>query len=111
MPARFVQRARPRRDLVNNPHRLEQVLYRPRRSARPGKPDSLDWAMDRIAELVRQTRDETWIGTDANGVRRNHTLGIGHLGGATLDNEENYLIKKLFTVGLGMVAVENQARI
>jgi formate dehydrogenase major subunit len=57
-----------------------------------------------VAERVKQTRDTNW--DDEN----HRTMGIAHLGGATLDNEENYLIKKLFT-GLGMVQIENQARI
>ena len=67
--------------------------------------------MERIAHLVKQTRDETLVERDEQGRAVNHTLGIAHLGGATLDNEENYLIKKLFTAGLGIVSVENQARI
>jgi formate dehydrogenase major subunit len=66
--------------------------------------------MERIAQLVKQTRDQTFVERDEGGRAVNHTLGIAHLGGATLDNEENYLIKKLWT-GLGIVAVENQARI
>ena len=57
-----------------------------------------------VASRVKQTRDETWDS------QCNRTLGIAHLGGATLDNEENYLIKKLFTA-LGIVQIENQARI
>jgi formate dehydrogenase major subunit len=59
---------------------------------------------------VKKTRDETWEETDVNGYRVRRTLGIAHLGGATLDNEENYLLKKLYTA-LGIVQVENQARI
>ena len=65
--------------------------------------------MERIARLVKQTRDETFVEADQAGRRLNHTLGIAHLGGATLDNEENYLVKKLWT-GLGIVQVESQAR-
>jgi formate dehydrogenase major subunit len=72
---------------------------------------SLEWAMERIARLVKQTRDASYEETTDQGVPVNRTLAIGHLGGATLDNEENYLIKKLWTAGLGIVAVENQARI
>jgi formate dehydrogenase major subunit len=60
---------------------------------------------------VKQTRDETFVERLADGRVVNHTLGIGSLGGATLDNEENYLIKKLFGGGLGIVNIENQARI
>ena len=98
------------RGLVDNPLRLTRVKYRAPFSDRwEEKP--LDWAMDRIARLVKQTRDEGFEERDADGDLVNRTLAIGHLGGATLDNEENYLIKKLFTAGLGIVAVENQARI
>ena len=96
--------------LLHNPHRETKVKYRAPYSDR-WEERSLEWAMDRIAERVKQTRDETYEEKDENGVPVMRTLGIGHLGGATLDNEENYLIKKLFTAGLGIVAVENQARI
>jgi formate dehydrogenase major subunit len=98
------------RGLVDNPLRLTSVKHRaPYADHWEERP--LDWAMDRIAALVKATHDATYEHTDANGNVVNRTLGIGHLGGATLDNEENYLIKKLFTAGLGIVAVENQARI
>jgi formate dehydrogenase major subunit len=70
----------------------------------------LDDAMEMIADRVIKTRAETWEDTDEEGRRLNRTLGIASLGGATIDNEENYLIKKLFTA-LGIVGVENQARI
>jgi formate dehydrogenase major subunit len=63
-----------------------------------------------IADRVIESRRRTWEDADEQGRRLNRTLGIASLGGATLDNEENYLIKKLFT-GLGIVSVENQARI
>jgi formate dehydrogenase major subunit len=66
--------------------------------------------MDMIADRVWETRKRTWQ-TEQNGHPVNHTTHMAHLGGATLDNEENYLIKKLFTAGLGMVCVSNQARI
>jgi formate dehydrogenase major subunit len=98
------------RGLIASPLRVTEVKYRPPfGTAWETRP--LAWAMDRIARLVKQTRDETWIERDGDGKPANRTLAIGHLGGATLDNEENYLIKKLFTAGLGIVAVENQARI
>jgi formate dehydrogenase major subunit len=71
----------------------------------------LDWAMERIAALTKQTRDETFVETLPDGRTVNQTLGVGCLGGATMDNEENYLIKKLFGGGLGLVNIENQARI
>jgi len=95
--------------LVTGTHRVQDVLYR-----RPGgttwEPIPLERAMDMVAERVKRTRDATWEEKDANGLVARRTLGIAHLGGATLDNEENYLIKKLFTA-LGIVQVENQARI
>ena len=71
----------------------------------------LAWAIDRIARLVTTTRDATFVRALPDGKTVNHTLAIGSLGGATLDNEENYLSKKLFGGGLGMVWVENQARV
>jgi len=66
--------------------------------------------MDRIAHLTKATRDATFIDRDADGDLIRHTTAVGHLGGATLDNEENYLLKKLFNT-MGIIAVENQARI
>ena len=95
--------------LVVNPLRLLKVKYRaPYATEWEEKP--LDWAMERIAQLTKDARERTFREKDENGVPLNYTTGIAHLGGATLDNEENYLIKKLFS-GLGMVWVENQARI
>lgn len=96
--------------LLHGPERVTSVKYRaPFSDQWEERP--LDWALERIARLVKQTRDATFEHVDAEGRLVNRTLGIGHYGGATLDNEENYLIKKLFTAGLGIVAVENQARI
>lgn len=90
--------------------RVNHVMYRaPYADRWERRP--LDWAMERIAHLVKQTRDETFVERLSDGKVVNHTLGIGSLGGATLDNEENYLIKKLFGGGLGLVNIENQARI
>ena len=66
--------------------------------------------MDMVAERVKRTREETWEDADRDGHLLRRTLGFAHLGGATPDNEENYLIKKLFTA-LGAVQIENQARI
>ena len=95
---------------LTSPQRLTKVNYRaPHSDHWEERP--LDWAMDRIAQLVKQTRDETFVETLPDGTPVNHTLAIASLGGATLDNEENYLIKKLFGGGLGMVWIENQARI
>ena len=66
--------------------------------------------MERIAERVKETRERTFVTTDDQGRRVNRTMAIASLGGATLDNEENYLITKLFR-SLGSPFVENQARI
>ena len=90
--------------------RINHVLYRaPYSDHWEQRP--LEWAMDRIAQRVKETRDATFVEKLPDGKTVNHTLGVASLGGATLDNEENYLIKKLFAGGLGMVWVENQARI
>jgi formate dehydrogenase major subunit len=96
--------------LHHNSHRVKHVLWRaPYSDKWERKP--LDWAMDRIAKLTKQTRDEGYIEQNEKGQYVNHVKNMGCLGGATLDNEENYLIKKLFSSGLGVVHVENQARI
>jgi len=95
--------------LTVNPHRITKVLYRAPHSthweARP-----LDWAMDRIAQRVKDTRDADFVAA-RDGTILNHLTTMACLGGATMDNEENYLIKKFFGGGLGVVAIENQARI
>ena len=70
----------------------------------------LDQAMEMIVERIIRTREETWQHETEEGMPARRTLGIANLGGATLDNEENYLMKKLLTA-LGIVQVENQARI
>jgi len=97
------------RQLIQQPGRLTKVRYR--------RPHGTEWeeleleqAMDMIAERVIAAREAGWQDTDHHGWRVDRTLGFAHLGGATLDNEENYLIKKLYTA-LGVVQVENQARI
>lgn len=96
--------------LLSNPQRLSTVLYRaPHATEWQVKP--LAWAMERIAQLTKKTRDETFVHKLPDGRVVNHTLGLASLGGATLDNEENYLIKKVFGAGLGMVWIENQARV
>ena len=96
--------------LLTSPERISKVKYRAPYSDRWEEvPQS--WAMERIAQLVKRTRDETFVRELPDGTVVNHTLGIGSLGGATLDNEENYLIKKLFSGGLGIVYLENQARV
>jgi formate dehydrogenase major subunit len=95
---------------MNNPKRLTTVKYRaPHATEWEDRP--LEWAMDRIAFLMKRTRDETFVKELPNGTTVNHTMAMASLGGATLDNEENYLIKKLCAGGLGMVWVENQARV
>jgi len=71
---------------------------------------SLERAMEMVVERVWESRRRTFV-RQVDGSTVNHTTAICHLGGATLDNEENYIIKKLFTGGLGMVCVSNQARI
>lgn len=94
--------------LTTGDARRHEVLYR-RPYAKEWEHLDLDTAMDMVAERVVRTRRETWQ-DEQDGIRVNRTLGIASLGGAALDNEENYLIKKLFT-GLGVVQIENQARV
>lgn len=95
--------------LTVNPHRVRKVLYRaPHSDHWEERP--LDWAMDRIARRVKETRDADFV-EERDGTKLNHVNTITCLGGATMDNEENYLIKKLFGGGLGVVPIENQARI
>lgn len=96
--------------MLLSPQRITTVMHRAPYSDR-WEPKPLDWAMERIAMLTKEARDDTFVDTLPDGRTVNHTLGLGSLGGATLDNEENYLIKKLFGGGLGMVNIENQARI
>jgi formate dehydrogenase major subunit len=95
--------------LVTGSHRVHRVLYR-RPHGTEWEPIALEEAMDKIASRVRATREAHWQADDGEGHATRRTMAIAHLGGATLDNEENYLIKKLFTA-LGIVQVENQARI
>jgi len=94
--------------LTTGASRLHQVLYR-----RPHGTDweqlDLDAAMDMIADRVIESRKTFWQ-DEVQGKKVNRTMGFASLGGATLDNEENYLIKKLFTA-LGAIQIENQARI
>jgi formate dehydrogenase major subunit len=95
--------------LVTGPQRLSKVRYR--------APYATEWteldlhtAMEMIADRVVDARTRGWQDVDPDGRRLNRTMGLAALGGATLDNEENYLIKKLFTA-LGAIQIENQARI
>ena len=92
-----------------NPHRVTRALYR-RPYGTAWEPVDLEWAMDRIAERFADTRERSWAEADDQGRPLRHTSGVGFLGGAALDNEENYLIKKLFTA-MGAIQIENQARI
>ena len=96
-------------ELLTHSRRLTKVKYR--------RPFSNQWeeielkdAMEMIAERVWETRERSFV-ESRDGQSLMQTTAIAHLGGATLDNEENYLIKKLFTGGLGMVCLSNQARI
>src|SRR5919112_1132760 len=97
------------RQLIQQPGRLTKVLYR--------RPHGTEWeeleleqAMDMIADRVIAARERGWQERDERGWKVDRTLGFAHLGGATLDNEENYLLKKLWTA-LGAIQIENQARI
>jgi formate dehydrogenase major subunit len=103
--------------MMTTPLRVTKVRYRaPGATQWEEKP--LDWALDRIAQLVKDTRDRTFQRTfrtrdaEGNDVDKvvNHTLAIGSLGGATMDNEWNYVQTKLLRA-LGVVFIENQARI
>jgi formate dehydrogenase major subunit len=96
--------------LTTNPHRIRRVLYRAPFSDQ-WEERTLDWAMRRIAERVKEARDTDFVEKKADGAAVNHLTTVACLGGATMDNEENYLIKKLFGGGLGVVSIENQARI
>lgn len=100
-------------ELHTHPARLTKVRYRAPRSTRWREMD-LETAMDMVAERVWQSRERSFLERKEHDGQYDlvmNTTAIGHLGGATLDNEENYLIKKLFSGGLGMVCVSNQARI
>jgi len=95
--------------LLTHDRRETKMKYRAPR-AKEWTEISLDRAMDMVADRVWESRKRTFV-REKYGSPVNQTTAICHLGGATLDNEENYLIKKLFTAGLGMVCVSNQARI
>ena len=97
------------RTLSQSPIRESKVKYR-RPYSTAWESLDLDTAMDMIADRVIATRNATWEAKSDDGKPLNRTMGIASLGGATLDNEENYLMKKLYTA-LGVVQVENQARI
>jgi formate dehydrogenase major subunit len=97
------------RQLHEHPSREFKVKYR-RPHGTEWEELDLDTAMHMIADRLLATRDATWEDETEDGERLHRTQGFAHLGGATLDNEENYLIKKFFSA-MGAVAIENQARI
>jgi len=100
------------KQLVTHPRREAKAKYRAP-GATAWEEIDLERAMDMIADRLVATRERTWEATkemDGEEVPVKRTQGVAHLGGATLDNEENYLIKKLFT-SLGIIQIENQARI
>jgi formate dehydrogenase major subunit len=94
--------------LTTGPGRIYKMRYR-RPHGTEWEDLDLDAAMDMIADRVIKSRREFWQ-DELDGLRVNRTLGIASLGGATLDNEENYLMKKLYTA-MGAIQIENQARI
>lgn len=96
-------------ELHTHSGRLKKVKYR-RPYSREWEELDLEKAMDMVADRVWETRERTFQEKQDGNVLM-QTKGMAHLGGATLDNEENYLIKKLFSAGLGMVCISNQARI
>jgi formate dehydrogenase major subunit len=96
--------------LAVNSHRVHEVLYRAPYSDK-WETRTMEWALEQIAQRVKAARDEDFTTRDEQGRLLNSVRSIGTLGGATIDNEENYLIKKLFGGGLGIVSIENQARI
>ena len=96
-------------ELHTHPGRLKTVRYRAPYSTK-WEEIELERAMDMVADRLWESRNRTFQ-EEKDGEVLMQTKAIGHLGGATLDNEENYLIRKLFTAGLGMVCVSNQARI
>jgi formate dehydrogenase major subunit len=106
---RLCARGSSTRELVAGPNRELTVRYR-RPYAEDWEDLDLEQAIDMIADRVIAAREDGWQDLDANGNALHRTMTFGALGGAALDNEENYLIKKLFTA-LGAVQVENQARI
>jgi formate dehydrogenase major subunit len=97
------------KQLVTGPQREQKVLYRAPYGTEWAELD-LDTAMDMIVDRLLDARRKGWQDADSEGKPLRRTMGIASLGGATLDNEENYLIKKLFTA-LGAIQIENQARI
>jgi formate dehydrogenase major subunit len=96
--------------LAANPHRVTTVRYRaPHSRAWEDKP--VEWALERIATLVKETRDAGLVEVDEHGVTVNHVKNLALVGGSAADNEEVYLATKLMKGGLGLLGVENQARV
>jgi formate dehydrogenase major subunit len=96
-------------ELLTHDKRLTKVKYR-RPGGKQWEEIPLPQAMEMIADRIWESRERSFV-ESRDGQSLMQTTAIAHLGGATLDNEENYLIKKLFTAGLGMVCISNQARI
>jgi formate dehydrogenase major subunit len=95
---------------IVNDRRLTRVMYRAP-GGREWQEKSWDWAIDRIAQLVKRTRDERLIQKDAAGRTINALTALGVIGGCTDTNEVNYLLVKAFRAGLGVIPIEQQARI
>jgi formate dehydrogenase major subunit len=95
---------------IVNDRRLTRVLYR-RPGGRGWEVRSWDWAVDRIAQLTKATRDARLIERDAAGRTLNALTAVGVIGGCTDTNEVNYLLVKTFRAGLGVVPIEQQSRI
>ncbi len=95
--------------MINNPKRLTTPLYRAP-GASEWKEVDWDWALDEIAKRVKDSRDKTFVRTNANGQVVNRCDGLAHVGSAALDNEECYILQKWLR-SLGLVYIEHQARI
>lgn len=96
--------------LVNNPHRVTSVLYRA-----PGEKQwqtvDTTWALERISTLLMESRERNFIEKNTKGLPVNHVKSVVSLGGSACENETNYLLKKLLCGGLGVLPIENQARL
>lgn len=99
----------PKRKRVLNKQRVTEVLYRAPGSSKWQKKD-WDWALAEIAKRVKKTRDESFEEKDANGIPVNRTQAIAHLGSASVDNEENYIMHKMLRA-LGVVNIDHHARL
>ncbi len=97
------------RQLYTSDRRVKKPMYRKPKSNKWEEVE-WDWALTKIAEKVKETRDRTYVAQE-NGITVNKTEAIATLGGAALDNEETYLLGKLMRAGLGLTYIEHQARI